>query len=140
MDAKESANKTRLVAALQGMYFLLTGLWPLIHLRSFLAVTGLKYDIWQVETVGALVTATGAGLVLAAARARVSAEIAVIAIGSAAGLAVIDTIYVLRGRISAIYLVDVILELVIIVAWIVGLWRDRAANKRRAEGDSGSVL
>lgn len=38
----------------QATYTLLTGLWPLVHISSFLRVTGPKTDIWLVKTVGAL--------------------------------------------------------------------------------------
>jgi hypothetical protein len=36
-----------LVALVQGVYFLLTGVWPIVHLPSFLAVTGPKTDLWR---------------------------------------------------------------------------------------------
>ena len=66
MNARLTAY--RVIAGTQGSYFLLTGVWPLLHMRSFLAVTGPKTDLWLVETVGVLVAAIGAGLLLSAAR------------------------------------------------------------------------
>ena len=125
MNSLTSAAPIRWLAAAQSAYFLLTGLWPLIHLRSFLAVTGPKDDIWLVETVGVLVAAIGAGLGLSAVRGRVTAEIIIIAVGSGLGLAVIDSIYVARGRIRAIYLLDVAVEAVLISAWAYYIWRGR---------------
>lgn len=47
------------VAALQGLFYLATGVWPLIHIDSFLAVTGSKTDLWLVYTVGLLVSVVG---------------------------------------------------------------------------------
>jgi hypothetical protein len=108
----------RLLVGLQGAYFLFTGLWPLIHLESFLAVTGPKGDLWLVETVGILVSAIGAGLLLASVRSDPSLEVGLIAMASAAGLATIDAIYVARGRISPIYLLDFGIEVILIGAWI----------------------
>jgi hypothetical protein len=35
----------RWLAGLQGAYFLVTGVWPLVHMPSFLAVTGPKTDL-----------------------------------------------------------------------------------------------
>src|SRR5437879_6174180 len=32
----------------QGLYFLLTGLWQLLSISSFQAVTGPKHDLWLV--------------------------------------------------------------------------------------------
>lgn len=72
--------------------------------------------------VGVLVSAIGAGLGLAAYRRRVTAELAVVAITSALALAIIDTVYVARGRIEPVYLLDVVIEGLIIAAWTVG-WR-----------------
>jgi hypothetical protein len=114
-----SPRSLGVLAALQAAYFLFTGLWPLVHLDSFLAVTGPKVDIWLVETVGVLVAAIGASLGLAAARGKVSAEIATAAMASAAGLATIDLIYVVRGRISPVYLLDVVAEGILIAAWVI---------------------
>ena len=54
------------VAFVQGSYFLITGIWSsLIHIDSFQRVTGRKTDLWLVKTVGILVSAIGAGLILA---------------------------------------------------------------------------
>ena len=109
----------RVIAATQGSYFLLTGVWPLLHMRSFLAVTGPKTDLWLVETVGVLVAAIGAGLLLSAARGSQVFELALIAVLAAIGLAAIDIIYVTRGVIAKIYLADAALEAIFIVAWAI---------------------
>jgi hypothetical protein len=45
----------RLVGITQGTYYAATGLWPILWMRSFEAVTGPKQDHWLVKTVGALV-------------------------------------------------------------------------------------
>src|SRR5436190_17756159 len=89
---------------LHSAYFALTGLWPLLHIRSFLAVTGPKNDLWLVKTVGVLVTAIAATLTVAAWRRNVTTEIAVLAALSAAALAAIDIVYVAKRTISKIYL------------------------------------
>ena len=109
----------RRLLLIQAAYFLLTGLWPLVHMESFLAVTGPKDDVWLVETVGLLIAAMGAGFGLAALGGDVSREIIVIAMASAVGLATIDSIYVARGRIPAVYLLDAGIELVLIACWLV---------------------
>ena len=108
-----SLTAYRAIAGTQGTYFLLTGVWPLLHMRSFLAVTGPKTDLWLVETVGVLVAAIGAGLLLSAARGAQAIELALIAVLAALGLAAIDVIYVTRGVIAKIYLADAALEALI---------------------------
>ncbi len=109
----------RALALGQAVYFAVTGVWPLVSMRTFEAVTGPKTDHWLVRTVGILVTVIGAVLGLAGWRRRVPPETAVLAVGSAAGLAAIDVVYVAKGRISPIYLLDALAEAVLIVAWLV---------------------
>src|SRR4051794_38650562 len=104
---------------LQGPYYLLTGVWPLVSIRTFQMVTGPKTDHlptgreadhWLVMCVGLLVTAIAVTLLTAACRRHVASEIAVLAIGSAMGLTAIDIIYVARQVIAPIYLVDAAVE------------------------------
>lgn len=117
----------------QGAYFLLTGLWPLVSIDTFQAVTGVKTDNWTghpdhhwlVNTVAVLVLAIGACLLVAARRRRPSAEIVVLAVASAVGLIAIDVIYVQARVIAPIYLADAVAELVLLVGWgaFVVAWR-----------------
>jgi hypothetical protein len=114
------------ILRLQGAYFVLTGLWSLLHIRSFVWVTGPKTDLWLVKTVGVLVAVIGAVL-LWATRSRdagtgssaaapragggaISPEACLLAAGSAAGLTAIECWYVAKRRISPMYLLDAIAE------------------------------
>ena len=98
--------------AFQGVYYLLTGLWPLVHMSSFEAVTGPKTDDWLVRTVGLLAAAIGATLGVAAARQQTRApEVVVLAAGAAFAFGAIDLWYGLSGRISPIYLADAAVQL-----------------------------
>jgi hypothetical protein len=108
----------------QAIYYLVSGIWPLVGIRSFQAVTGPKADLWLVKTVGALITVVGAGLALAGVRRRVTPEVALIAGGSGVALATVDVVYVARRRISPVYLLDALAELVIVGGWILALRRD----------------
>ena len=105
----------------QGVYFLLTGIWPLISMRTFEAVTGAKVDRWLVKTVGVLVAVMGASLTLA--ERHPSPAVTTLAVGGAAGLGAIDTIYAARGRISRVYLLDAVLEAALVGAWVLALRR-----------------
>ena len=114
MNATE--RRSRLAIA-QGAYFAATGVWPLIDMASFEAVTGAKADKWLVRTVGVLVAVIGGALIAAGARRSVTPEIAGLAIGSSAGLGLIDVVYSTKGRISKIYLADAAAEAALIAAW-----------------------
>lgn len=110
------------LAYLHGGFYLVTGIWPVVSIRTFEAITGPKVDRWLVKTAGVLIAAVGLGMTLAARRDRVTPEIAITGAGAAAGLTAIDLVYVLRGRISPIYLLDAVAEVGLMALW--GLvWR-----------------
>jgi hypothetical protein len=106
------------IALIQGLYFLVTGLWPIIHIESFLIVTGPKVDLWLVKTVGVLVTVIGLVLLSAFRRRRITDEIILLAAASALGLAIIDVVY--ARRISSVYLADAAGELCLVALWAIG--------------------
>jgi hypothetical protein len=107
-----------LLAVGQGVYFCLTGIWPLIDMRSFEAATGPKADDWLVKTVGVQVAVAGAVLLFSGYRREVAADTLLLAVGSASGLLAIDLWYVSRGVIPRVYLLDAAVELLLIVGWI----------------------
>jgi hypothetical protein len=99
--------------ALQGLYYVATGLWPIFHMRSFEAVTGPKHDKWLVKTVGTLVTTIGSTLLLSAFREPFSEAARFLGVSSAVALTGIDTIYAAKGTIPKIYLADAAAEIFI---------------------------
>lgn len=102
----------------QGIYYFITGIWPLISMRTFEMVTGDKTDHWLVNTVGVLILSIGIVLILAGIRKDITLEIFILAAGSAAGLTAIDVIYVAKKRIAPIYLLDALAEIIVIICWI----------------------
>lgn len=125
MLAAVAGMTTAALARAQGLYFLATGVWPLLSMRTFEAVTGPKTDRWLVKTVGVLVWVIGASLLAAGRRPRPDPPTALLAAGSAAGLGAIDVIYAARGRISRVYLLDAVLETLLVAAWLTTAWRAR---------------
>jgi hypothetical protein len=117
-------NTTAALSIFQGIFYLVTGIWPLLSMRTFEAVTGPKTDDWLVKTAGVLITAIGAVLTLAGIRRQTAPEIPLLAVGSAAGLTGIDVVYATRGRISRVYLLDALVEVLLILAWLFA-WRPR---------------
>jgi hypothetical protein len=114
------------LAALQGVFYLATGVWPLVHIESFMAVTGPKTDLWLVYTVGVLVAVVGAVLLLAARSGRITPEVVLLAVGAALGLTAIDVIFVARQVIDPIYLLDAAAEVLLVVGWAAA-WATRRA-------------
>jgi hypothetical protein len=98
-------------------YYVVTGVWPFVHLRSFLAVTGPKSEIWMLRTLSALITAVGVALGRAAAESATPASAETLAVGSAAALGAIDVWYVVRRRISPVYLFDAAAQVALLRAF-----------------------
>jgi hypothetical protein len=99
---------------LQGVYYALTGIWPVLAIRSFLKITGDKRDLWLVKALGLLVVVVGATLLVAAWRGHLFIEIRVLAAACAFALALIDIVYVLKGTILPVYLVDAAAQLLML--------------------------
>jgi hypothetical protein len=108
---------------LQGAFYVTSGLWPIVHYRSFEAVTGPKTDTWLVKTIGGLISAVGMALLAGSDRDRATR---VLGIGSALALAASSVTYSLKGRVSKVYLLDAAVE-----AGTIGLWAASIRSRRR---------
>jgi hypothetical protein len=136
LDQVSADDAVRPVLLAQGGYYIATGVLPFVSRRAFEAVTGPKLEWWLVQTVGALVTVVGGGLIGAAVRRRSTPELLGIAAGSAASLAGIDVVYVAKGRIAPTYLADAAIQVGLLGA--LG-WRLRGGGRLRAgEPPSGT--
>jgi hypothetical protein len=94
----------------QGLFYVATGLWPIVHMRSFEAVTGRKVDRWLVKSMGGLIAAVGLALLVD--------ESKTLGIASAAALGLADATFAGTGRISKIYLADAAVEAALVRAWL----------------------
>jgi hypothetical protein len=110
------SSERDVATTLQGIYYLTSGLWPILHMSSFEKVTGPKRDNWLVKTVGALITAIGSTLLFSASREPRSETARSLGISTALALIGIDSIYSIRGTIPKIYLMDAAVEAAIVAA------------------------
>ena len=110
---------------IQGWFYLVTGVWPILHMPSFEAVTGPKTDDWLVKTVGALIAVVALVLLVAGYRGGVPVEVALLAAASALALLAVDLIYVGKRTLSPVYLLDAAAEIGILAAWAVA-WLSRS--------------
>jgi hypothetical protein len=116
----------RRVAGVQAAYYVVTGLWSIVHRRSFERITGRKREYWLVRTVGALAVAIGAALGLAAGSGR-RREGAALALGSGAAFVASD-LQAARSS-SRVYLADAVLHFALLPAWL----RDWPAGPREPQ-------
>jgi len=108
-----------LVALVQGLYFFISGVWPILSMRTFLKVTGPKTDLWLVKTVGLILAVIGLALVYAQINGEINTSVILLAMGSALSLAIVEFVYVAKRVISPIYLGDAAVELILIGWWII---------------------
>jgi len=112
----------------QGIYFIVTGIWPLLNMASFITATGPKQDTWLVEMVGLLSASIGLTFIVSSLRKHPLPVL----LGYAAAISflVMDINYVSTDQISRIYLIDAIIQAAFIAAMtvILGL---RSPNPRR---------
>lgn len=121
--ANDHVRLSRWLALAQGSFYVVTGIWPLLHLRSFLWVTGPKTDVWLVQTFGAVLAVIGAGIASVGGRRRFTTDWIWLSLLLALVLAACDVVFVLRGAIRPIYLGDAAVEFVFVVAWLTRLRR-----------------
>jgi hypothetical protein len=102
----------------QSVYIFITAVWPLVHINSFMAVTGPKADVWLVKTVGALLIPVAACL-FSYLFIRTDYRPAFI-LGSSTALAFtcVDVYYVFADVISPVYLADAVVEIFFLVVWL----------------------
>jgi hypothetical protein len=106
-----------IIAFLQGIYYFLTGVWGIVDIESFMMVTGPKVDIWLVKTVSVLVIAISLVFLYAGIRKRITRETILLAVASSLGFIIIDVYYTAVDRISDIYLMDALAQLVLLTGW-----------------------
>jgi hypothetical protein len=121
----------------QAAYYVVTGMWPLLHMPSFELVAGRKKEHWLVNTVGVCVTAIGVGLGVATARRELTPSMRALAALACVGLAGIDTRYALGGRIRRIYLADAVIEIALALLWASSLARQHDPHRDGAREPRG---
>jgi hypothetical protein len=100
----------RIAPKTQGVFYLATGLWPIVHLRSFEGVTGKKADGWLAQTAGGLIAAVGLALLVENSK--------LLGIASAAALGLADVIFAGKRRISPVYFADAAVEAALVAGWL----------------------
>jgi len=130
-DVERASRLAQVLSTTQAAFYVVSGLWPIVHLRSFEKVTGPKPEGWLVKTVGSLISVVGVTIGWAAYRRRVTPELRILAAGCAAALGIIDVVYTAKRRIKPIFLADALPEFAIAGAWAFDAWRSATRNTER---------
>lgn len=116
--------KRRTLGLVHGAFYVATGLWPLVSMRTFELASGPKKEKWLTKTMGVFIAAVGGALML-----RPSAALGALAAGS---LAACDVVYVTKGRIAKSYLLDAAVEMLLVFGWLFAARREEAEPELRA--------
>lgn len=115
----------RLAIAIQGFAYLITGLWPVLHLSSFLSVAGPKPDLYQLFATVLLVLAIGVALVIGSWPVRknrpVDRGVYALAVATPAAFILVYLWAVAAGEaLSTAYWADLVFEVVflVVLAWL----------------------
>ena len=115
----------------QAVYYVVTGIWPLVSMRTFELVTGPKTDDWLVQTVGVLAAVIGVALFVGSRRDSPDRETLTLSILSALGFIAVDVVFVSTGTIGPIYLADAAVQGVMVATLIIAIARERGAIETR---------
>ncbi len=92
----------------QGAYFVITGIWPILNMESFVMATGPKLETWLVKMVGLLATSIGLTFLVSALRKRSLPML--LAYAASSSFLIMDIIYVANQTIRRIYLLDAAIQ------------------------------
>ena len=112
-----NTTPTRALLWIQTLYITITALWPLVHISSFIWVTGPKTDIWLVKTVSVLLLSIAFCMFLCL-YLKYYIVGGAMALTTAIGLGFIDFYYTASGTIMNVYAVDGVLQVLFIIAWL----------------------
>jgi hypothetical protein len=104
----------------QGLYFVITGVWAIADIHSFMFVTGPKTDIWLVKTVSLILTVMGISFLIAVREKPVPASIMALSVLGALALLFVDVYYFMRGILRSVYLLDGLVQFIFILIWLAG--------------------
>jgi hypothetical protein len=115
--ATKIKNYVILLLKVQGGYYFLTGVWPIIHIDSFIWVTGPKDDIWLVKSFGLIIAIVGLTFIIGSRSNQFNWPVISLAMLSAVGFIAIDTYYVFTDIIPIIYLGDAVAQFILLILW-----------------------
>jgi hypothetical protein len=111
-------TRLKIHAYIQSVIFFVCGLWPVFSIQSFMYITGRKTDIWLVKSVGLLLAGVAVSLFTAAKNDSINLPVAQIGVLSALAILIIDLVYVFNHTISKVYLLDALLQSILILGWL----------------------
>lgn len=114
------------VIGLQGLYYAITGLWPVISSDSFEQVTGPKNSLFLLTVTGLMIAIIGAALLLSFSKDK-TREILFLALATPLAFIIIEVIF--RASIRWVYFIDFAIEIIVFMLVLFGIWTMRTKRK-----------
>lgn len=127
VSAERRDRWRRSVLAGQGIYYVLVGLWPLLHFSSFASFVALPMNPFQAQVFGAVILVVGASLAEAARREPPGTFPTLLGTAVASAIALVSLFWLPRSRaVGGIWLfgeasglwIDVLIEVAIAAALV----------------------
>lgn len=120
----------RLLLAVQGGYYVLSGLWPLVHFRSYADAVALRVNPFQAQAFGAVIIVVGGTLIEATRKEPPGPFPTMLGAATAGALTLISLWWLPRlGTISILWL-DVLVEVAFAVLLVLLYPRAQAGRAR----------
>jgi len=115
------------VGLAQGLYYFVTGLWPLLSFATYQSMTGIAATGGMAQMFGVSLVIMAIVIAMASIRQAVSLEILVLAVGSGAVIALAEFVLVAQRILPKVYLIDMVARIVLIGLWV-SAWTIRRRN------------
>lgn len=125
-EARDRWRRRVLIA--QGVYYVLSALWPVLHFSSFARAVALTLQPFQAHAFAAVIAVVGGALVEAARREPPGPYPTTLGAAFAAAIAFVSLLWLPRLGAASVLLVDLIIQLAFATALI--LLYPRAAPER----------
>lgn len=116
-------KRTQLIPLLHGIYLMITALWALLFLNSFVKITGIKTDIWLVKTIAILLLPYSLLFMWKSTHTPKLPVVNVVAVMLCMGLTTINAYYYAEGVLGTFYMIDAWIEIFLSVWWLCDIYR-----------------
>jgi hypothetical protein len=136
LSSEGRARWRRRVLAGQGLYYVLIGLWPLIHFASFADAVALRVNPFQAHAFGAVLVVLGGSFLEAVRREPPDAYPTLVGVVVAAAIALVSLWWLPRLAVASALWVDLVIEVAFALALVLlyprsQTERSRTSSRRR---------
>lgn len=100
----------------QGAYYIITGLWPLLHFSSFASLVAFRVNPFQAHVFAAVIIVVGGSLLEAARREPPGPFPTILGIAVASAIALVSLVWLPRLAVASLLWADLAVEVAFAIA------------------------